>query len=236
MSAERRFDEREVGQILERVAKLHERGDGRALTKGEIEDVVAELGISRALVTQAVSELSVTDNRNRPVWWLGGKTDLMFEGVIEGSIDEGTLVSMLEVLRRSVGDPGQVRSEGGARIWSTTSATTRRIYFSVVEQGEATTLRLEERMPVDARVTNGGAAMAGGFVGLGGIIALKALVAKSVLLLAIGPLGAAGVTAGWLVGRALWKRRSQDREGQLSGAFAEIMELARAQRRALPGA
>lgn len=236
MSVQRRFDEREVGQILERVAKLHEHGDGRALTKGEIEDVVAELGISRALVTRAVSELSVTDNRNRPVWWLGGKTELMFEDVVDGEIDEATLTSMLEVLRRSMGDPGEMRSEGGARIWSTTSATTRRIYFSVVQQGEATTLRLEERMPVDARVTNGGAAMAGGFASLGGIIALKALVAKSVLLLSIGPLGAAGVTAGWLVGRALWKRRSQDREGQLSGAFAEIMEVARGQRRALPGA
>ncbi|MCY1060033.1 hypothetical protein [Nannocystis sp. SCPEA4] len=75
MTGERRYDDREVGQILKRVAELHERegdkADARAMTRAEIEQVVHELGISRALVARATSELAVQDVRNRPVWSLG---------------------------------------------------------------------------------------------------------------------------------------------------------------------
>src|SRR5688572_28655311 len=151
MSDERRFDEREVGSILKRVAELHESesdaADPRSMTRAEIEHVVTELGISKALVARAVSELSVKDVRNRPVWWLGGKTDVMFEQIVDGKIDEATLHRMYEVLRRYLGNPGETKNEGGATIWSTTAETGRRIHFSVVEHEDTTTLRLEERMP-----------------------------------------------------------------------------------------
>lgn len=225
----RRYDEREVGLILERVAELHQHeqgSDGRSMTKAEIEQVVAELGISKALVARAVSEVSVRDLRNRPVWWLGGKTDLMFEHRVQGSIDDATLTRMLEVLRRSLADPGRLEQEGASRIWSTTSATTRRITLTVVDDGDATTVRLEERMPGDARTTVGGTTFGTGFLGVLSVIPLKVLVAKSVMLLALGPVVAAGATAGWLAGRALWRRRSQSREEQLRRAFGELVALA----------
>lgn len=240
MSDERRYDDREVGLILRRVAELHERGgdkvEARALTRGEIEEVVAELGISKALVARAVSELSVQDLRARPVWWLGGKTDLMFEEVIEGSIDEGTLTQLLEVLRRHLGDPGKLEVEGRVRIWSTTEHTSRRIHLSVVEHEGRTTLRLEERMPVDARTTVGGITGIGAFTGFMTMVPLKVVLVKSVLMLAMGPLVAVGATVGWLSGRALWKRRSARRERQLQRAFEEILGSTAAGSRALPEA
>ncbi len=230
MPEDRRYDDREVGLILKRVAELHEdgadKGDARSLTKVEIEDVVADLGISRALVTKAVAEIAVQDVRNRPVWWLGGKTDLMFEEVVEGHVDEPTLTGMLEVLRRLLGDPGALEVEGATRIWSTTPRTSRRVHLTVVEHGSSTTLRLEERMPGDAGATVGLPAVGGGFLGIMAMIPLKALLLKSVLMLTMGPLVAAGATAGWLAGRAVWKRRSTDREVRLRRAFAEILALA----------
>lgn len=229
MADDRRYDEREVGLILKRVAELHEReadgADARAMTRGEIEQVVHELGISKALVARAASELAIRDVRNRPVWWLGGKTDVLFEDVIEGSVEEATLTQMLEVLRRHFGDPGELKEEGGARIWSTSSSS-RKIFFTVVEHGGQTTLRLEERMPVDARTTVGATTFVAGFGAFMMVIPLKALLIKSMLMLALGPLTAAGATVGWLAGRALWKRRSADRERELSGAFGEILALA----------
>ncbi len=230
MAEERRYDDREVGLILKRVAELHGRqsevSDPHAMTRGEIEEVVTELGISKALVAQAVAEVSVQDVRNQSVWWLGGKTDVMFERIVPGTVDEATMTRMIEVLRRYLGDPGEVQVEGSARIWSTSGRTSRRIHFSVVEHGDETTLRLEERMPVDARTTVGTSTFAGGFAGFLGILPLKVLVGKAVLLLAMGPVAGIGATVGWLAGRALWRRRSAQREGALHSAFGEILSIA----------
>jgi len=230
MADERRYDDREVGLILKRVAELHgredETSDAHAMTRVEIEEVVTELGISKALVAQAVSEVSVQDVRNQSVWWLGGKTDVMFEQVVPGTIDEASLTRMIEVLRRTLGDPGELLAEGPSRIWSTSSRTSRRIHFSVVEHGQETTLRLEERMPMDARTTVGTSTFGGGILSFLSIVPLKVLVGKAILLLAMGPVVAAGATAGWVVGRALWRRRSAEREVALHRAFGEILSIA----------
>lgn len=240
MSEERKYDDREVGLILKRVAELHEREgektDARAMTRREIEEVVHELGISKALVARATSELMVQDGRNRPVWWLGGKTDLMFEQVIDGPVDDTTLTQVLEVLRRTLGDPGKLELEAGARIWSTTASTSRRVHLTVVEHMGSTTLRLEERMPGDAGATVGLSMFAGGFLGFMTLVPLKVLVIKAVLLLMMGPLALFGALLGWFGGRALWRRRSADREEQLRRAFAEILTLAAGRVKALPDA
>lgn len=232
----RRYDEREVGQILRRVAELHERedrADPRSMSVAEIEEVVGELGISKALVAQAARELSVADHRNKPVWWLGGKGELMFEEVVEGRVDEATLTRMIEALRRELGDPGTLSEQGASRVWSTGEGTSRRVHFTVVEDGERTTLRLEERMPVDARTTVGGSTVGGGVTGFMLTVPLKALILKSTLLLLMGPLAVVGAALGWLVGRALWRRVSDRREAQLRRAFAEALALAEAKPKAL---
>lgn len=237
MTGERRYDDREVALILKRVVELQAReggpADARSMSEREIEQVVGELGLSTDLVRRAAAELSVQESRNRPVWWLGGKTDLMFEDVVDGAIDEATLGEMLEVLRRHLGDPGELEVQGNARIWRTSESTTRRVHFSVVEHEDTTTLRLEETMPVDARVTVGGSTVAGWFGGFMSVIPLKALVTKAVLLGALGPLMAVGVAVGWTVGRGLWKRRSGARERQLRRAFDEIVDISAARRRQL---
>lgn len=239
MSGERRFDDREVAQILKRVAELHERegerADARAMTTGEIEEVVHELGISKALVARATRELAVQDLRNRPVWWVGGKTDLMFEEVVPGHVDDATLTQMLEVLRRSLGDPGKLEREAGTRIWSTTGGS-RSVHFSVVEHATTTTLRLEERMSGEAGATVGLSLFAGGVTGFMMLVPLKVLVIKAVLLLMMGPLALAGALVGWVGGRAMWRRRSVGRAAQLRRAFDEIVALAAASRPATPRA
>ena len=237
MTKERRYDEREVGRILERVAELHaaDAGEGRAMTQGEIEEVVTELGISKALVTRAVSELSVADSRNRSVWWLGGKTDLMFEQRVAGRIDDATLTRMLEVVRRSLGDPGALSTEGSSRMWSPTRST-RTVHFTVVELEGESILRLEERMPMDSRSTVGGSAGAGWFLGIMTVVPLKALVAKALLTLLLGPTMAVGAGVGWLIGRRLWRRTATRREDQLRRAFAEILAIAGEREVALEGA
>lgn len=231
MSGDRRYDDREVGQILQRVAELHaregEKTEARSLSRSEIEEVVHELGISKALVARATGELAVQDVRNQPVWWVGGKTDLMFEEVVDGRIDDATLAQMIEVLRRQLGDPGQLKQDAGARIWSTTTEQSRRIHLTVVEHEGRTTLRLEERM--DGSMTVGVAllgGLAGFFTGLLALALLKGILIKALLILVWGALGSSGVIAGWLTGRVLWRRRSARNEAQLGRAFAAMLALA----------
>ena len=236
--SERRYGEREVGLILRRVAELQdsegEAGSVQGMTRGEIEQVVGELGISRELVARAVADVALRDVRNRPRWWLGGKTDLMFEDVVEGSIDEATLSRMLEVLRRYLGDRGKLEVEAGARIWSTIGETHRRVTFTVVEDRGRTTLRLEERMSTDAKTTVGAGAFTGGFSGFCAAIPLKVLVGKALMALAWGPAVTAGAALGWWVGRTIWNRRSTARERALGKAFDEIRGIAAARGRELP--
>jgi hypothetical protein len=229
MSDERRYDDREVGLILKRVAELHEREGGksdvRAMTRGEIEEVVTELGISRALVARAAADLSLQDLRNRPVWHLGGKTDVMLEEVVAGPVDESLHTRMLEVLRRHLGEPGKLEREGGATIWSTSGADGRQIHFTVVEHAGQTTLRLEQRMESAAYGTVGASTFAGGFFGFMLLVPLKVLVIKSLLLLLMGPLAFMGALLGWLGGRMAWARLAGERETVLRRVFAELVDV-----------
>jgi hypothetical protein len=229
MSDERRYDEREVGMILKRVAELHEREGGktdeRGLTRGEIEEVVTELGISRALVARAAADVSLQDLRNRPSKGLGGKTDLMYEEAVD-TFDESTHTRMLEVLRRHLGEPGKLEREGGALIWSTTGEGGPRIHFTAVETAGRTTLRLEELMYSDAVTTVGLSTFAGGFLGFMLMVPLKVLLGKALILLLMGPLVLMGALLGWLVGRTAWKRLAHAREEVLRRAFTELMNVA----------
>ncbi|NVB42290.1 hypothetical protein G6O69_30985 [Pseudenhygromyxa sp. WMMC2535] len=230
MHEDTRYDEREVGLILERVAELHARelepGDAKAMTQAELEQVVSELGISPALVGRATTELAIRDQRNQASWWLGGKTDLLYERTVPGRVSPATHARMLEVLRRRLGDPGKLVEHGETRIWSTTLATTRRVHFTVVEHEGETSLRVDERMPKDARSTVGTASFLGGFAGFLALLPLEAVLIKSLLLLFMGLMAATGASLGWLLGRRLWARRSGEREAQLREAFAELHALA----------
>jgi hypothetical protein len=86
-------------------------------------------------------------------------------------------------------------------------------------------------MPVDAGATVGLSMFAGGFTGFMALVPLKVLVVKAVLLLMMGPLVLTGALAGWVGGRAMWRRRSVDRDEQLRRAFDEIVALAAARPR-----
>lgn len=238
MPGDRRYNDREVGLILKRVAELHaregDRTDARAMTRTEIEQVVGELGLSRALVARAAAELSVQDLRNRPVWHLGGKTDLMFEESVEGTIDEATLTLMLESLRRHLGEPGKLEREGSAQIWSTRPESGRTIHFTVVEHAGRTTLRLEERMGGTAVAAVGLPTFVIGFLAFLAAVPLKVLVGKAMLMLLLGPLVFVGALLGWLVGRGIWKGRALAREEVLGRVFTEILATADARDTARP--
>ena len=89
---------------------------------------------------------------------------------------------------------------------------------------------------MDAKSTVGLGAFVGGMGGFATVIPLKALLVKATMMLAWGPLIGVGVGLGWMVGRAIWKRRSDGRETQLSSAFGEIVAILGRETKALPKA
>ena len=228
MPDDRRYDEREVGLILKRLAELqlteNARADARSMSRAEIEEVAADLGIDRRLVQRAVAEVALHERVGQTSWWLGGKTAIMFEESLGGAIDDDSVTRMIEVLRRNLGDPGTLDVSGTTRIWMSTDKAPRRVHFSVVAHGNQTTLRLEERLADAGNMTVSLAALGGFFAGVMILIPLKALVAKGALLLAIGPILAGGSFLGWLTGRVVWKRFGRRYASDIGRMFSKILE------------
>lgn len=148
------YDDREVALILARAAELHELGAGRHVTRGELEEIAAELGISKALVRRAENELAVRGDGGTPSRWLGGKTELCFQHTVAGSIDRDTVDALIEVMRQALAEPGEFERQGNAWLWTARSET-RRVFLSIVARGEHTEVTLTESMPGDARLTAG---------------------------------------------------------------------------------
>ncbi len=229
--SERRYDDREVAQILKRVAELHEAdgasgGDG--MTAQELEGVVGELGMSKALVARATMELARPQARTQPRALLGGPESLMFEDRVDGEISDATFELMVDVLRRALGVPGEVDRSGDTRMWSSSEGAGRVVHLTLVPREGYCVVRLDEQMPVDARTTVGMGTVAGGMSGMMSVVPMKVLLAAGLAKLFLLPMVVVGGLAGWGIGRAVWRRRSQGREAELSEAFAQVMDHARA--------
>ena len=222
---DRRYDEREVSLVLARVAELSERtreDRSQGMSRAELEAVVDELGMDRSLVARASAELAKPEPSER-LW--GGPTRLRFETFLPGRAGKGFLEPAYDLLRRELGVPGSIEHSGGATIWEAAQGTTRRVHLTVREVEGGTVVRLEERMPVDARSSSAAGAFGGFFLGILSMIPLKALVAKPTLMMLLIPTWIVGVVAGWSVGRLRWRYESRNRHDQLQGLFRDLVEL-----------
>jgi len=110
---ERRWDEGEVGAILQRAIELQQeeerqgpralarRGDGASLA--ELEAMAKEVGLEPALVRRAVAELEA---RRRPVPispWTGGPGRIVFERVLPGEAGPAAVEALLPIIQGATG-------------------------------------------------------------------------------------------------------------------------------------
>ncbi|TPV94065.1 MAG: hypothetical protein B7733_17185 [Myxococcales bacterium FL481] len=225
----RLYREREVKEILKRAAELHHAHDSsdssKAMTRREIEDVARELGIPAALVARATNELVTAERRRPSAWWLGGKTGLTFEYQVQGRLDDATFDRLVEALRRALHDAGTLTEQRSTRIWTTQRPIPRAITLTVFEDDEETTVRLDERMPIDARTTVGASSFAGFGSSIFSAIPLKVLLGKAAVLVALPGVMLGGAALGWAIGRQIWRRRSAAREDQLRTVFADLVAI-----------
>jgi len=100
--------------------------------------------------------------------FFGTSTRIVVEASIEGEMPERDYDLVLDIIRREIGEVGQIGSVGRTFSWSVSSRE-RNLQISVMPRGGRTTIRVDEQVGQLAKGIFGG--MMGGFGGgLGGAV------------------------------------------------------------------
>jgi serine/threonine-protein kinase len=117
--------------------------------------------------TGALPAVVVKDGPPQPVnMFLGTATRIVVEATIEGEVPERDYDLVLDVIRREIGEVGQIGSVGRTFSWSVSNQN-RKLQISVMPRGGRTTVRIDEQINNIAGGVFGGI-MGGGGGGLGG--------------------------------------------------------------------
>jgi serine/threonine-protein kinase len=99
---------------------------------------------------------------------LGSATRLVVEAMVEGEMPERDYDLLLDIIRREIGEVGQIGSVGRTFSWSVSNQN-RKLQISVMPRGGKTTVRIDENL---SQITGGifGGMMGGIGGGLGGAV------------------------------------------------------------------
>jgi hypothetical protein len=117
----------------------------------------------------ALPAVVVTDGPNQRVNpLLGTATRIVVEATIDGEMPERDYDLVLDIIRREIGEVGQIGSVGRTFSWSVSNQN-RKLQISVMPRGGKTTVRCDEQL---GQITGGifGGMMGGIGGGLGGAV------------------------------------------------------------------
>jgi hypothetical protein len=160
---ERRFTDREVREILK---KAVEGSPSRALAReeglslAELKAIGAEVGIDPDRLEDAARAVSRTDGGGRPNALLGGALLLNHERKVEGELDSSDTPDVLALIRRIMGQQGEVDEIHGSLEWKYKGDSGER-YVTVTPREGTTTLQASANLTNGAVVTY----LPGGIVG-----------------------------------------------------------------------
>ena len=124
----------------------------------------------------ALPAVVVKEGPKQPVnVFLGTATRIVVEATIDGEMPERDYDLVLDIIRREIGEVGQIGSVGRTFSWSVSNQN-RKLQISVMPRGGRTTVRIDEQLSNIAGGVFGGI-MGGGGGGLGG--AMMGVVAGS---------------------------------------------------------
>jgi len=154
--------------------------------------------------SQPRPQIVVKDGPRQPVNpLLGTATRIVVEATIDGEMPERDYDLVLDIIRREVGEVGQIGSVGRTFSWSVSNQN-RRLQISVMPRGGRTTVRIDEQLGhVAGGIIGGITGGVGG--GLGG--AVMGGVAASTHDPLLGLLGWAGVLGSAYMGARFTLRR-----------------------------
>jgi serine/threonine protein kinase len=117
----------------------------------------------------ALPAVVVRDGPTQPVNpFLGTATRIVVEATIDGEMPERDYDLVLDIIRREIGEVGQIGSVGRTFSWSVSNQN-RKLQISVMPRGGKTTVRIDEQLGAIAGGIFGGI-MGGGGGGLGGAV------------------------------------------------------------------
>jgi hypothetical protein len=237
MADEPSYSDEDVRLILKRAGELAAGSDSepKTVSLSEVERIAAEAGLDTALVRRAAAELQRPASpapRANP--WLGGPLNLVYEAQLPWEVPSEAHELMVQTMRETTGDIGDVSTIGRSLAWSTRVVNTgkptpRTVQLSVTVREGTTTIRIEEGM------SNLAGAMFGGIVGgvggggitlpVFGAIGLAAVTPLPAMLLI--PLGIAGWVGGvWGIVRRSYASITRRRAAELQSAFTQILAIA----------
>ena len=138
---ERKFTDEEVRKILK---KAVERAPSRALAKteglslAELKSIGEEVGIDPDRLEAAARAVALVGG-NRPDRILGGPTVLNFERKVEGQFDPEDTPEVLALIRRTMGQQGEVNEIYGSLEWRAKGDSGER-YVTLSSRNGATTI------------------------------------------------------------------------------------------------
>jgi hypothetical protein len=120
---ERRYDEKEMAELLRLAAELQ--GEGPlgtpskvGLTLSEIERLAAEVGLDPSNISLAASRLDALSPRKRKFHFWGAPTRDSWEQSAPGAIGDAEWEEAVAEARRHFGGPGKIGAIGASREWT----------------------------------------------------------------------------------------------------------------------
>jgi len=231
-NAPRLYDEKEVGELLERATDLQRQDPVRAAASGgmslaELEEIAAEAGIDPRFLRRAAAEMA--SGGTVPEGWehiTGERLTLVREAVVPGELDQDGYERMVEVIQTTAQEHGQPSLLGRTLTWQAeTASKTRTIQVTVTSRDGETHIRAVERLHQMASGLFAGTVVGGGVgLGVGAGLPLALSVFGSGLLAFAFP--AASVTLLLLACREIYRNIVRKREIALSTLVDAMVEAA----------
>ena len=228
-NANRRYTDQEVALVLQRAAEIEEQAPGdtaapRGLTLHELHDIAREVGLSPAVIDEALMGLT-TRRRSRSSFLGAPLSRKMVRGVPHHLGDEA-FRHLIHVTEDCLDATGTVTEALGTVRWTSVSSGhkfDRTTQISLSSTNDETQIQVVQRYPAGFRaflhlLPGAWGAMIGGAV------------AASVAIPAIGAIGlgvaVGGAALGVGIGRGIWHMMSRRSERQVEKVVTELVTAA----------
>lgn len=226
--AQRSYNEKEIGALIQRATELHEEARGNAaggLTLKEIEHIAAELGLPPEYLRKAALELKGRPDPDAKFSLWGRPFVIGQARVVDGTMSEEQWGEIVSELRSSAGGAGHVSEIGKAREWFRSIGegdggfNFSKTRVSVRPGDEETSIRIQKHFGGTAVVAYV-AAVALGVIAFGFFLS-EGFSDLTSLIIGFG----LGLSSLALVRTsiALWARRQKDRLRKLADALAGML-------------
>jgi hypothetical protein len=229
----RRFNEKEVAQIIKRASELQQEEAPSASTNGmslaELEQVAREAGLDPALVRRAANDLDTRITDQSPSRFVGAPTRLTLERTIDGEIPTDEYETLVLEMNRVLGLVGSASILGRTLQWTAQGVdrrrvSTRTVQITVTPRHGRTTIRIEEPLGALAGGLFAGlmGGLGGGMMGPAFGIGLGAFNSGSVAV----ALMAGGVSGSYLLARTIFGRMVRRRGESHQELMSRLVERA----------